>query len=111
MRALAFGGRGSGRTTLLINEIVKDMACHSKRVYIVAAQYDLAFKIRAKIGKINGEQARVMPHSLTSLYTLKGVDPLSVYFEHTAYELANRQQLLEIYEIEDRRSHIIWGAL
>jgi hypothetical protein len=110
MRELAFGPRASGRTTQLAHNIIRDLACHSRKVYVVAASYAVADMIRDIIRSLNGDRTRVIPISVQSVNILLGSDPLDIYFEHTAYEFANSQQLRTIYEIEDRQARLIWGA-
>jgi hypothetical protein len=110
MRSLAFAGRGSGRTTLLINEIMRDMECHDKTVYVVAGNYGTATLIKRSVREMNGDYKRVIPVTIHDMKYLKGVDSRNIYFEHTAYEMANSKQLMQIYEIEDIKANIIWGV-
>jgi hypothetical protein len=110
MRNLAFGPRQSGRTTQLAHEILRDLACHDRKVYVVAEAYWVADRVRDIIRLLNGDRTRVIPVGLESLKILCGCDPLDIYFEHTAYEKADSRQLIMIYELEDLRARIIWGA-
>ena len=110
MREFAFGPRGSGRTTKLALEIIKDLECHERKVYVVAFKYYIADSVRDIIRNLGGDRGRVIPVSLHSLKTLCGVDPLDVYFEHTAYEMATSKELIQIYEIEDFKARTIWGV-
>jgi hypothetical protein len=110
MRHLAFGPRQSGRTSLLINEIVREMEYHNRKVYVVAGSYTTAHHIRHTIRSINESVFRIIPMSIHDINILRGVDARDIYFEHTAYEQANSKQLIEIYAIEDRKAEIIWGV-
>lgn len=111
MRELAFGPRASGRTTRLAQEIVKDLNCHSRKVYVIAAKYYIADMVRNIIRDLGGDRSRIIPMGIDSLnIAASAVDPLDIYFEHTAYEFASSRQLIQIYDIEDSRARIIWGA-
>jgi hypothetical protein len=110
MNRLEFGPRQSGRTTRLINEIVRDMKLHSRPIMLVTASYQYGFELRRVIASMNGQQSRVHVHCLRSLDTLRGRNPLDIYFDHTVYEQASAKQLAHIYQIEDQLKALIWGA-
>jgi hypothetical protein len=111
MRHLAFKPRQSGRTTALAHEIINELAYHDRDVYVVAATFHIAMMVRDIVLKHTPEYSqRVRAISVHSLHMLRGSDARNVYFEHTAYEQANSQQLADIYMIEDRKAAMIWGV-
>jgi hypothetical protein len=109
MRELAYGGRGTGRTTTLLMTMIEEMSMHEDRVYLIVSTYNLGMFLKDSIRRLNGEPSRVQIVSLSSLYTVRGTDFRNVYIEHTAYEQATSKQLSELYLIEDRKDYAIYG--
>ena len=107
MRDLAFQPRRSGRTTQFI-ESLPDIG---EKIYVVAGNMGIAKAIMFNIRAIRGEQFsfKVVLYSIKSLEMLRSIDPTKIFFEHTAYELADVDTLKQIYEIEDRAK--LWESL
>lgn len=103
MRELAFGARQTGRTTTLLMTMIEEMDMHAKPVFLVVGQFCIGHIIKDTIRKLNGDASRIRVVPLESLYTLQGVDPLNVYIEHTAYEMATSKQLAHLYAVEDAK--------
>jgi hypothetical protein len=78
------------------------------KIYVVAATFSLAQHIKEEIKKLRGEEfaKHVRPYGVDMLCNLRGVDPLSIFFEHTAYEQATVKQYREICMIESLQQDI-----
>jgi|SRR6478735_10719625 len=100
MRHLVTGPRRSGRTTNFILELPEE----AENINVVAASFHLAMMIKYEAARLRGMEfaAKIRPIGLDSLENLRGVDPYSIFFEHTAYEMASSSQLRTIYYLEDR---------
>jgi hypothetical protein len=100
MRKYVNGDRGSGRTTKFIQELPEE----AEQLFVVAGTFSIASDIKHTIASLRGLDfaKKVRPMSISSLHTLRGLDPFQIFFEHTAYEFASAEQLKEIYFLEDR---------
>jgi hypothetical protein len=109
MRELVNTGRRSGRTQTLLLTLIEEMDMHNSPVYLIVGQYGTGQLMMDFLRKYNVETKRVRIVALESLYAVQGADPRNVYIEHTAYEMANSNQLRILYLVEDAKEHKIWG--
>lgn len=109
MRELVTGPRQSGRTTTLLLTMIEEMEMHDKPVFLVVGTHGVGELAKQYIRKMNANSSRVRIICLQSLHYLRGVNPMDVYIEHTAYEQADAWQLRDLYVLEDRKYEYIWG--
>jgi hypothetical protein len=109
MRHLAYGARQSGKTYNFIMELPEE----AENIYVVANTQGLAWIIKSEVAKIRSPELanKIRPIGLDSLDILRGLDPLDIFFEHTAYEYASASQLRLIYMIEERKDALWNGEL
>lgn len=72
-------------------------------LYVVAGTYHIANEIKRIAESLRGATLAkaIRPVAIESVYQLRGHDLSSIFFEHTAYEMANAKQYREICQIED----------
>jgi hypothetical protein len=97
-------GRGQGRTHRMIMELPKEF---EGNLYIVAYTHSVATYIISRIRKFHGDDfaKRCKPiGSNQAINVLRGVDPLSIYFDHTALEYGAAKDIRFMYSIIDRQN-------
>lgn len=111
MRELAFGERKTGRSTTLMLTMIEEMSMHDKPVYIIAGRFCIANEIKNRVRQYNEDSRRVHVIALESLghFLFRDIDPMDVYIEHTAYEMATANQLKMLYSLEDRKYGALFG--
>lgn len=109
MRQFSIGPRQSGRTY----NFIQSLPDGEDKLFIVVSTYGVGTALREQILKMRGPEFkhRIVMVPLDAIsYKLSGIDPLSIFFEHTAYEYANSKQYKQIVQIENLQSSI-WSNM
>lgn len=111
MREYVEGPRRSGRTYNFVMALPTPLD-ENEILFVVAHSFSAAVQIKKLARELRGDKIAdsIRPIGLLSLDTLRGKDPMSVFFEHTAYEQASARQYRDICAIEDLQDSI-WSMM
>lgn len=107
MREFLLGPRASGRTYNFVRSLPMPVD-DNEILYVVAGSFHIANEIKRIAADLRGRtlSKAIRPVSVEAINTLRGVDPANIFFEHTAYEMANAKQYREICAFEDLQANM-----